>query len=152
MEKLPTAQSGYNALSPQQQKDHRAKIGVRAEAILSQFWRDDDTPDAVRALEVEGWMDVLENCSHSEIREAWTAYQKTGPRTQAGKLYKPDAGALYQIILSKRPRVKLVDDRRPATREEDEAYRRTVARDKINEQRKAEAEAIMARFKTGSRY
>lgn len=151
MEKLPTAQSGYNALSPQQQKDHRAKIGVRASSILRQFWREDGLTQAEEALEVEGWMDVLENCSHSEIRAAWAAYQKTGPRTQAGKLYKPDAGALYQIILSNRPKPKIVDERRPATREEDEAYRKSVARDKINEQRKAEAEAIMAQFKTGSR-
>lgn len=96
--------SGFNALSPQQQLEHRTKIGVRVEAILGQFWRDDDTPDAVRAVEIEGWMDVLENCSHSEIRAAWTDYQKSGPRTATGKLYKPDAGALYSRVIQARPR------------------------------------------------
>ena len=98
------APSGFNALSQQQQEAHRLKIGVRAEAILGQFWRDDDTPDAVRAVELEGWMDVLENCSHSEIRKAWANYQRSGPRTQSGKLYKPDAGALYRLIINDRPK------------------------------------------------
>lgn len=108
-----TTVSGFNALSPQQQQAHRAKIGVRAEAILGQFWRDDDTPDAVRALELEGWMDVLENCSHSEIRKAWATYQRTGPRTQSGKLYKPDAGALYRIIQAARPKPRVVSQPEP---------------------------------------
>ena len=108
----PTAHSGFNALSKPQQQAHREKIGVRAEAILCQFWRDDDTPDAVRALEIEGWCDVLENCTHSEIRRAWADYQKTGARTQNGKLCKPDAGALYKIIREARPRPALV--RKPA--------------------------------------
>lgn len=49
-------------------------------------------------------MDVLENCSHSEIRDAWATYQKTGPRTASGRLVKPDAGALYQTILRSRPK------------------------------------------------
>lgn len=101
--------SGFNALSPQQQEAHRVKIGVRAEAILGQFWRDDDTPDAVRAMEIEGWMDVLENCSHSEIRKAWAVYQRSGPRTAAGKLYKPDAGALWKIVQGMRPKPKPVE-------------------------------------------
>jgi hypothetical protein len=103
-----TASSGFNALEPHQQQAHRAKIGIRAEAILGQFWRDDATSDAVRALEIEGWMDVLENCSHSEIRAAWTEYQKVGPRSAAGRLAKPDAGALYRLILKARPKPKLV--------------------------------------------
>lgn len=99
-----TTRTGFAALSPSEQIDHRVKIGLRAEAILSQFWRDDDTDDALRALEIEGWVDVLENCSHSEIRMAWASYQKIGPRTQRGRLYKPDAGALYRIILDARPK------------------------------------------------
>lgn len=99
-----TTTTGFNALSPQQQEDHRAKIGVRAEVILKQFWRDDEISDAERALEIEAWMDVLQTCSHSEIRNAWAEYMRTGPRTQAGKLYKPDAGALYRIVMKARPR------------------------------------------------
>ncbi|WP_104019099.1 hypothetical protein [Roseovarius nitratireducens] len=90
-------------MTPDQLERHRSKIAVRAEAILDQFWRDDDTSDAQRALELEGWADVLETCSHSEIRKAWAEYQKTGPRTRAGRLYKPDAGALYRIIVKRRP-------------------------------------------------
>lgn len=108
-----TAVTGFNALSKPQQQAHREKIGVRSQAILGQFWRDDDTPDALQALEIEGWCDVLENCSHSEIRAAWAGYQKTGPRTAAGKLYKPDAGALYRIIQAARPKPKLVPQPEP---------------------------------------
>lgn len=54
-------------------------------------------------------MDVLENCSHSEIREAWRDYQ-TDPtnRTARGRLAKPDAGAIREIILRKRPKPQLV--------------------------------------------
>ncbi len=104
---LPVKQNSFAALSPQQQEAHRSKIGVRASAILGQFWQDLDTPEVERVLEVEGWQDVLENCSHSEIRASWTAYQKTGPRTKSGKLHKPDAGALYHIIMKARPRPKI---------------------------------------------
>jgi len=109
MQKLPATPTGFNALSPQQQQAHRAKIGVRAQAILGQFWHDAETPDAVQAIELEGWMDVLENCSHSEIRAAWRDYQ-TDPtnRTARGRLAKPDAGAIRSIILRKRPKPQLV--------------------------------------------
>jgi hypothetical protein len=109
MNQITTATpSGFAALTPEEKRDHRVKIGLRAEAILGQFWRDDETPDLVRTLEIEGWIDVLENCSHSEIRTAWATYQKTGPRTERGRLYKPDAGALYRIILDSRPKPQLV--------------------------------------------
>ncbi|AHD02937.1 hypothetical protein [Leisingera methylohalidivorans] len=106
---LPATPTGFNALSPQQQQEHRAKIGVRAQAILGQFWQHADTPDAVKAIELEGWMDVLENCSHSEIRAAWRDYQ-TDPknRTASGRLAKPDAGAIRAVILRKRPKPKVV--------------------------------------------
>ncbi len=63
----------------------------------------------MQAMEIEGWMDVLENCSHSEIRAAWRDYQ-TDPsnRTARGRLAKPDAGAIRAIVLQKRPRPQLV--------------------------------------------
>ncbi len=109
MAQLPAALTGFNALSPQQQKAHRAKIGVRAQAILGQFWQDAGTHDAVKAIEIEGWADVLENCSHSEIRDAWRDYQcDPANRTVRGRLAKPDAGALRSIILRKRPKPALV--------------------------------------------
>lgn len=95
-------------MSPQQQEAHRVKIGVRASAILGQFWRNHETPEVEQVMEIEGWQDVLENCSHSEIRQAWAEWQKTGPRTEARRLVKPDAGALYGIILKNRPKPKLV--------------------------------------------
>ena len=104
-----TTPTGFNALSPQDKETHRAKIGIRARSILGQFWQDMDTHDAEKVIEVEGWMDVLENCSHSEIRFAWRDYQiDPNSRSARGRLVKPDAGALRHIILSKRPRPKVV--------------------------------------------
>jgi hypothetical protein len=102
------APSGFFALNHEQQIAHRTKIGLRVEAILSQFWREDTTPEAIRALEIEGWIDVLENCSHAEIRQAWATYQRSGPRTANGRLCKPDAGALYKLVQDARPRPQIV--------------------------------------------
>lgn len=77
-------------------------------AILGQFWQDAETPDAEKAMEVEGWMDVLENCAHSEIRNAWRKYQTNdNNRTRYGNLRRPDAGILRKIILEARPRPKV---------------------------------------------
>jgi hypothetical protein len=144
MENLPMKPTGFNALSPQQQQAHRTKIGVRAEAILSQFWREDKTPDAIRALEIEGWMDVLENCSHSDIRDAWRDYQKRGPRTQSGRLYKPDAGALFRIIEERRPRLSVAPTpMRKTSRQEDAEYIERMARDRINPERAAAAARVL---------
>lgn len=98
---LPTLDT-FQSLTPDQRNTHRENIGMRVEAILSQFWRDEDTPDAVAALEVEGWMDVLEYTTPHEIRMAWADYQKEGPRTKAGKLYRPDAGAIHNLIMRRR--------------------------------------------------
>jgi hypothetical protein len=95
--------SGFAALSEQQQGDHRLKVGIRVRAILSGFWVDYDSTDAQQAMEVEGWVDVLEQCSHSEIRYAWRDYQTDRRnRTERGRLAKPDAGALFRIIMLKR--------------------------------------------------
>lgn len=94
-------------MSQERQEVHRTKIGVRAKSILGQFWVEVDRDEALETLEIEGWQDVLENCSHSEIRMAWATYQKTGPRTESGKLCKPDAGALYRIVMANKPKPKL---------------------------------------------
>lgn len=80
------------------------RVGARAEAILSQFWRDDEADPAIRALELEGWIDVLEGCGDAEIRYAWSEYQKDGPRSRAGRLLRPDAGAIYRLIMAARGR------------------------------------------------
>lgn len=120
-----TRPTGFNALSPQQQQAHRAKVGVRAEAILSQFWREDE-PDAVRAIVLEGWIDVLESASHDEIREAWTDYQRNGPRSASGRLLRPDPGALWARIRERRPKPQLVrnDDPPPLEISPEERSRR----------------------------
>lgn len=55
-------------------------------------------------------MDVLEVLSEVEFRKSWAEYQRSGPRTKAGKLYKPDAGALYAIAMDSRPKVRIVPE------------------------------------------
>ena len=96
----------FNELSTQHQKDHRAKIGVRVESILLNFWREDGVADIVRVCKIQGWVDVLETCSHSEVRAAWAEYQRSGPRNALGRLLKPDAGALWRIVMASRPKPK----------------------------------------------
>ena len=138
---LPAAPTGFAALSAPQQRAHRERIGVRAQAILSQFWRDDDTPDAIQAIEIEGWCDVLENCSHSEIRAAWAQYQRTGPRSRRGTLIKPDAGAIYHLVLAARPKPTLVK-----TETEDDISwreRQSMTPEQV-EERRARAAEIMS--------
>jgi hypothetical protein len=125
-----TVHFGFGALSPEQKRRHREKVGLRVKAILSQFWREDGMPEAVQALELESWIDVLQNCSHSEIREAWAAYQRSGPRTARGCLCKPDAGALYRIIIRARPKPTVVRNDPPERTEprvSPEAARRIMA-------------------------
>lgn len=135
--------SGFNELSPPQQKAHREKIGVRVQSILSQFWLEADTPDAHRALELEGWCDVLENCSHTEIRNSWATYQKTGPRTQTGKLYKPDAGALYLIIMNGRQKPAAVPSWHSRKETPDEAATRIAEEKSGDADRKAMAKRVL---------
>ena len=55
-------------------------------AILNGWWVDDRTPDAVRTLEIEGWLDVLQDLSEAEVRDAWGSYQRNGARTASGRL------------------------------------------------------------------
>lgn len=111
---LPALQSGFGALTNEQQFEHRRRIAARCEAILGQFWRDDDAA-AIRALQVEGYVDVLQHVSHVELRDAWAEYQRTGPRSRAGRLLRPDAGALLELVVRDRTRKQPpVIDRRPA--------------------------------------
>lgn len=105
-----TTQTGFYALSEDQKEAHRAKIGLRVRALLGQFWQNHDVSDAEKAIEVEGWIDVLEDCSHSEIRYAWRDYQMNlTNRNAKGRLMKPDAGLLRRIITAKRPKPEPID-------------------------------------------
>ena len=119
----------FNELSTQHQKDHRAKIGVRVESILLNFWREDGVADIVRVCEIQGWVDVLETCSHSEVRAAWAEYQRSGPRNALGRLLKPDAGALWRIVMASRPKPKPA----PITAQIAEAPRERVSPERVRE-------------------
>ena len=97
--------------SEPQREARRERLGLRVIAILNQFWRDYDTPGAVQTLELEGWLDVLEPLSDTEIRAAWAEYQRSGPRTAKGTLCKPDAGAIYNIVMRSRARSQIITSR-----------------------------------------
>jgi hypothetical protein len=79
-------------------------IAARADAILDQFWRQEGTPTHVQALELETWCDVLEPLSQDEVRKAWAAYQREGPRSRGGRLLRPDPGAIYKLAIDARPK------------------------------------------------
>lgn len=81
---------------------------------MAQFWIDEDTPDEVRAMELESWVDVLGDATPDELRQAWAEYQRSGPRSEAGRLARPDAGALYRTINKARATAALT---RPAPRD-----------------------------------
>lgn len=107
-------------------------------AILSEFWQDDATPDAVRAIQIEGWLDVVQELAESELRQAWANYQRTGHRSDRGRLNKPDAGALRDMAM--RARAVAIYDK-PTPQPEPE---RVISPDEM-EHRRAFAQDVMQR-------
>lgn len=71
----------------------------------------------MRGLELKNWTDVLVEFSPDEVGKAWIEYQKSGPRSEAGRLSRPDAGALYRIITKARANAAIAT-RRPAPPEQ----------------------------------
>ena len=113
---------------------HREWIGGRAITLLSHYWRDDDPVELTAAIG-QDWADVLEGLPQEVIQRACIAYQRQEPRR------KPTPGAIYQLAIELMP--KPVFAARISTPEEDAEY---LARsNNINHDRKAEAEAILAR-------
>lgn len=86
-----------------------AEIAIRITALLGQFWTE-DSPDEIRALEIEGWLDTLRSAAGTiaerEWRDAWAEYQQSGPRSGGGRLLKPDAGAIAYLITKRRGPVR----------------------------------------------
>jgi hypothetical protein len=93
---LPATRATSLPSSARREAERKA-VGVIAKMILDQFWREDEG-DAEKAFMFQSWMDVLQGCTLDEMRAAWADYQRTGPRTAAGKLYRPDPGALWLRI------------------------------------------------------
>lgn len=82
----------------QSQSSERAELALRISAMLGTFWGSDDTADEIRAIELESWLDTLGAMTCDQFRDAWITYQRTGPRTAKGRLYKPDAGAIWKLV------------------------------------------------------
>ena len=98
----PSASVAFSTLPPEAQREHRSRLGIRVMAILNSFWVSDRTPDAVQAIEIEGWLDVLEGLTEDEVRTAWSNYQKNGPRNDRHVLKRPDPGALHDMAMRHR--------------------------------------------------
>lgn len=144
MPKLPSVTAMQTSVSDgsslPQREERRIKTALRVSAILGQFWQRDGTDDAVQAIEIEGWLDVLEPLTDREVRDAWASYQRSGPRTARGVLIKPDAGALYRIatavrqdaatrhIAAMRDRERREEDRIEAERQAQKPSAETAAR------------------------
>lgn len=80
----PTGSPAIQGREPRGASDESLTVQM----VLSNFYRRED--DArVRAIEVASWLRVLSGRSAIDILAAWEAYQKHGPRDQAGRLIKP---------------------------------------------------------------
>ena len=90
----PTASTG-SSTSPSAMD--RSELAIRVSAMLSQFWTE-DSPNEIRAIEIEGWIDALGSITSHEFRAAWASYQQDGPRSATGRLVRPDAGAIHRFI------------------------------------------------------
>ena len=124
--------------------EHREWIGGRALTLLSHYWRDDDPVELTGAIGRD-WADVLEGLPQDAIQKACIQYQRDEPRR------KPTPGAIYQVARAMMPRPVTVSDARPMTAEENAAYLDKMDRERINPERAAQAQAILASFKTGER-
>lgn len=144
MQKLPQKVQSESTPSLQERADHREWIGGRVVTLLSHYWRDDDPIELTAAIGRD-WADVLEGLPQDAIQKACIRYQREEPRR------KPTPGAIYEMARAAMPRPAIVRTDRPMTREENEAYRASTARDRINPERAKQAEEIMAGFKTGNR-
>ncbi len=142
MENLPEAKSESTHSLPERAA-HREWIGGRVLTLLSHYWRDDDPIELTAAIGRD-WADVLEGLPEEYIQRACLKYLRTEPRR------KPTAGAIYQMARDLIPSPKVVRSR-PMSKEEAEEYQKSTARDRIDPERKAQADAIMAKFNTGAR-
>lgn len=138
----PEARKDYGLSSAERTK-RRAWIKGRAATLLSHYWREDDDP-ALLAAVGKDWADVLEGIPQHILDLACKRYLREEPRR------RPTPGAIYQMARVMMPAPHIVrDNARPQTAEERDAYIESVGRDKINPERKAQAEAILARFSKG---
>lgn len=83
------------------------------------------------------WADVIEGLPQDFIQRACVKYMRDEPRR------KPTPGAIYQIALEDMPKPELAPMRK-TTAEEDAAYRALSSNQKIDPDKKAFADQVMA--------
>lgn len=102
----------FAALPEQARRDHRKKIGIRVRAFLDNFYVE-SRDAAVMAVDVDLWANALQIFTHAEIMDAFGKYFDTGPRSRAGRLIKPDPGAIKALIYAARPKPEIVPEPEP---------------------------------------
>ena len=121
-----------SSLSPQGRAEHRAFIGVRADALLDPYW-DKRPSDLVKAEIMMDWMSALQEFSPDEIRAACRAYLN-GPDCRS----KPKPGDIVRIINAARAdALRRIPKSKPVE----------AAPDMNVEERRAAAARIMAGFR-----
>lgn len=135
MTNLPSNQNASTHLS-QERAEHREWIGGRSITLLSHYWRHDDPVELTAAIGAD-WADVIEGLPQDFIQRACVKYMRDEPRR------KPTPGAIYQIALEDMPKPELAPMRK-TTAEEDAAYRALSSNQKIDPDKKAFADQVMA--------
>ena len=94
----PAIQLYAQSLAPQDRSKHRLWIGVRARALLGNYWT--TTPsEAELEITARDWMDCLENYSPDEITGACKKWVIDNPRK------RPNFGHIREIIDARRARI-----------------------------------------------
>lgn len=83
-------------MPPRKVDEHRAFIGIRAEALLDPYW-DKRPSDLVKGEILMDWMDALQMFTPDEIRAASRAYLN-GPDCRS----KPKPGDIRALIVKDR--------------------------------------------------
>lgn len=139
---LPPVRNGRcNAALPlkpssQEREAHREYLAGCVFTLLEDYFVD-EKPEHLIAAQGKFWVDVLEPLSSDLVYQACIEYARDEPRK------KPTPGAIYlrALALMRKP---LEPQSRPCTREEADAYLAAVDRERINPERAAQSQAILA--------
>ena len=82
--------------------EHALELSAFIDSVLSQFYRDPNESDYIRAEILTQWIELLLPLTLDEARIAWRTYQRAGPRTHQGQLKRPDAGWFYRESMKTR--------------------------------------------------
>lgn len=130
------ARSYAQSLGQRERFDHRAWIGLRVEAMLDGYWSSRPI-DEVRQIILTDWMDALEDFAPAEIEKACKEYMSGPDRAR-----KPKTGDILDLMVAFRAELRRALPKPP----EPPSPVLSIPQ----EERRRQAEAIMARFRGGA--